>query len=130
MLMNCVGSADTSFARNKDNGQWYYLDKVSYANEDQVMTNAADVLFYQRQDKIRKPTVSKSPTGTEEPGEPADETNAADVLFYQRQDKIRKPTVSKSPTGTEEPGEPADKVTSCAQEETGWTTSGPTMETD
>uniref|UniRef100_A0A672ZZK1 Ubiquitin carboxyl-terminal hydrolase n=1 Tax=Sphaeramia orbicularis TaxID=375764 RepID=A0A672ZZK1_9TELE len=49
----------TSYARNKDNGQWYYLDdsKVTYAKEEQIVTNAAYVLFYHRQDKIRKPTL-------------------------------------------------------------------------
>lgn len=50
----------TSYAMNKDNGQWYYFDdsKVTYAKEDQIMTNAAYLLFYQRQDKIRHPTVT------------------------------------------------------------------------
>ncbi|TDH11101.1 hypothetical protein EPR50_G00082260 [Perca flavescens] len=49
----------TSYARNKDNDQWYYFDdsKVTYAREDQIVTNAAYVLFYHRQDKIRKPTL-------------------------------------------------------------------------
>ncbi|XP_065104209.1 ubiquitin carboxyl-terminal hydrolase 11 isoform X2 [Paramisgurnus dabryanus] len=49
----------TSYARNKDNGQWYYFDdsKVTYAREEQIVTNAAYLLFYQRQDKIRQPTV-------------------------------------------------------------------------
>ncbi|KAM9855966.1 ubiquitin carboxyl-terminal hydrolase 11 [Aulostomus maculatus] len=49
----------TSYACNKDNGQWYYFDdsKVTYAREDQIVTNAAYVLFYHRQDKIRKPTL-------------------------------------------------------------------------
>ncbi|XP_072569144.1 ubiquitin carboxyl-terminal hydrolase 11 isoform X1 [Paramormyrops kingsleyae] len=47
----------TSYARNKDNGQWYYFDdsKVTYAREEQIVTNAAYLLFYQRQDKIRQP---------------------------------------------------------------------------
>ncbi|XP_051950170.1 ubiquitin carboxyl-terminal hydrolase 11-like isoform X1 [Xyrauchen texanus] len=48
----------TSYARNKDNCQWYYFDdsKVTYAREEQIVTNAAYLLFYQRQDKIRQPT--------------------------------------------------------------------------
>uniref|UniRef100_A0A8C1EVM8 Ubiquitin carboxyl-terminal hydrolase n=1 Tax=Cyprinus carpio carpio TaxID=630221 RepID=A0A8C1EVM8_CYPCA len=48
----------TSYARNKDNGQWYYFDdsKVTYAREEQI-TSAVYLLFYQRQDKIRQPTV-------------------------------------------------------------------------
>ncbi|KAG7242013.1 hypothetical protein INR49_024623, partial [Caranx melampygus] len=63
---------DTSYAKNKDNGQWYYFDdsKVTYAREDQIMTSAAYVLFYHRQDKIRKPTLpppctNSSPTTTQ-----------------------------------------------------------------
>ncbi|XP_016401990.1 ubiquitin carboxyl-terminal hydrolase 11-like [Sinocyclocheilus rhinocerous] len=49
----------TSYARNKDNGQWYYFDdsKVTYAREEQIVTSAAYLLFYQRQDKIRHPTI-------------------------------------------------------------------------
>uniref|UniRef100_A0AAX7SQX1 Ubiquitin carboxyl-terminal hydrolase n=1 Tax=Astatotilapia calliptera TaxID=8154 RepID=A0AAX7SQX1_ASTCA len=55
----------TTYAKNKDNGQWYYFDdsKVTYATEDQIVTNAAYVLFYQRQDKIRKPTLPAPNTG-------------------------------------------------------------------
>ncbi|XP_019716174.1 ubiquitin carboxyl-terminal hydrolase 11 [Hippocampus comes] len=53
----------TSYARNKDNAQWYYFDdsKVTYATEEQIMTNAAYVLFYHRQDKMRKPCVAAPP---------------------------------------------------------------------
>ncbi|XP_069572711.1 ubiquitin carboxyl-terminal hydrolase 11 [Brachyistius frenatus] len=63
----------TSYARNKDNGQWYYFDdsKVTYAREDQIVTNAAYVLFYHRQDKIRKPTLpapNTSPAPSTQPG--------------------------------------------------------------
>ncbi|XP_067270443.1 ubiquitin carboxyl-terminal hydrolase 11 [Pseudorasbora parva] len=49
----------TSYAQNKDNGQWYYFDdsKVTFAKEEQIVTSAAYLLFYQRQDKIRQPTV-------------------------------------------------------------------------
>ncbi|XP_022526596.2 ubiquitin carboxyl-terminal hydrolase 11 [Astyanax mexicanus] len=49
----------TSYAQNKDNGRWYYFDdsKVTCAKEEQIVTNAAYLLFYQRQDKIRYPTL-------------------------------------------------------------------------
>uniref|UniRef100_A0A672I2K1 Ubiquitin carboxyl-terminal hydrolase n=1 Tax=Salarias fasciatus TaxID=181472 RepID=A0A672I2K1_SALFA len=49
----------TSYAQNKDNALWYYFDdsKVTYAQEEQIVTNAAYVLFYHRQDKLRKPTL-------------------------------------------------------------------------
>lgn len=34
-------SADTSYACNKDNGQWYYFDdsKVTYAREEQIVVS-------------------------------------------------------------------------------------------
>ncbi|KAJ8371314.1 hypothetical protein SKAU_G00113420 [Synaphobranchus kaupii] len=64
----------TSYARNKDNGQWYYFDdsKVTCAREEQIMTNAAYLLFYQRQDKIRQPTL---PTPQDRPSSPAQSAN-------------------------------------------------------
>ncbi|KAM9752836.1 LOW QUALITY PROTEIN: ubiquitin carboxyl-terminal hydrolase 11-like [Menidia menidia] len=48
----------TSFARNKDSAHWFYFDdsKVTSASEEQIMTNAAYVLFYHRQDKMRRPS--------------------------------------------------------------------------
>ncbi|XP_053173050.1 ubiquitin carboxyl-terminal hydrolase 11 [Scomber japonicus] len=66
----------TSYARNKDNSQWYYFDdsKVTYAGEDQIMTNAAYVLFYHRQDKIRKPTLPAPSTS------PASSSQAANDI--------------------------------------------------
>ncbi|KAK2534350.1 Usp4 [Columba guinea] len=41
---------DTAYAKNKVNGKWYYFDdsSVSVASEDQIVTKAAYVLFYQR----------------------------------------------------------------------------------
>ncbi|XP_065605504.1 ubiquitin carboxyl-terminal hydrolase 4 [Cyrtonyx montezumae] len=40
----------TAYAKNKANGKWYYFDdsSVSLASEDQIVTKAAYVLFYQR----------------------------------------------------------------------------------
>ncbi|NXA33364.1 UBP4 hydrolase, partial [Eudromia elegans] len=40
----------TAYAKNKVNGKWYYFDdsSVSAASEDQIVTKAAYVLFYQR----------------------------------------------------------------------------------
>lgn len=39
-LCVCVCS-DTTYACNKDDGQWYYFDdsKVTYATEDQIMVS-------------------------------------------------------------------------------------------
>lgn len=65
----------TSYACNKDNGQWYYFDdsKVTYAREDQIVTNAAYVLFYHRQDKIRKPTLPAPNTSPASSTQPAND---------------------------------------------------------
>ncbi|XP_036734140.2 ubiquitin carboxyl-terminal hydrolase 4 isoform X2 [Manis pentadactyla] len=43
----------TTHAKNKLNGKWYYFDdsNVSLASEDQIVTKAAYVLFYQRRDE-------------------------------------------------------------------------------
>ncbi|NXY45788.1 UBP4 hydrolase, partial [Ceuthmochares aereus] len=40
----------TAYAKNKVNGKWYYFDdsSVSVASEDEIVTKAAYVLFYQR----------------------------------------------------------------------------------
>lgn len=42
----------TAYVKNKVNGKWYYFDdsSVSLASEDQIVTKAAYVLFYQRRD--------------------------------------------------------------------------------
>ncbi|XP_064156657.1 ubiquitin carboxyl-terminal hydrolase 11 [Anguilla rostrata] len=68
----------TSYARNKDNGQWYYFDdsKVTYAREEQIMTNAAYLLFYQRQDKIRQPTLPTPRDGSSSPSQSANEVTS------------------------------------------------------
>ncbi|XP_055963334.1 ubiquitin carboxyl-terminal hydrolase 11 [Sorex fumeus] len=46
----------TTFACNKDSGQWHYFDdsSVSPVNENQIESKAAYVLFYQRQDVTRR----------------------------------------------------------------------------
>ncbi|KAJ8401395.1 hypothetical protein AAFF_G00386260 [Aldrovandia affinis] len=46
------GGHYTAFAKNKDDGKWYYFDdsSVSSANQDQIVSKAAYVLFYQRRD--------------------------------------------------------------------------------
>uniref|UniRef100_A0A8C5LEJ9 Ubiquitin carboxyl-terminal hydrolase n=1 Tax=Jaculus jaculus TaxID=51337 RepID=A0A8C5LEJ9_JACJA len=43
----------TAYAKNRLNGKWYYFDdsSVSLASEDQIVTKAAYVLFYQRRDE-------------------------------------------------------------------------------
>ncbi|XP_007253331.3 ubiquitin carboxyl-terminal hydrolase 4 [Astyanax mexicanus] len=46
------GGHYTAYAKNKVDGKWYYFDdsSVSSASEDQIVTKAAYVLFYQRRD--------------------------------------------------------------------------------
>uniref|UniRef100_A0A8C8RTW0 ubiquitinyl hydrolase 1 n=1 Tax=Pelusios castaneus TaxID=367368 RepID=A0A8C8RTW0_9SAUR len=53
----------TTFARNKDSGQWFYFDdsSVSPVAEHQIESKAAYVLFYHRQDRIRRPTTACTP---------------------------------------------------------------------
>ncbi|XP_074861038.1 ubiquitin carboxyl-terminal hydrolase 4 isoform X2 [Carettochelys insculpta] len=52
----------TAYAKNKVNGKWYYFDdsSVSVASEDQIVTKAAYVLFYQRRDSRRPVGASPS----------------------------------------------------------------------
>ncbi|ERE65727.1 ubiquitin carboxyl-terminal hydrolase 11 [Cricetulus griseus] len=52
----------TTFACNKDSGQWHYFDdnSVSPVNENQIESKAAYVLFYQRQDVGRRQSQTAS----------------------------------------------------------------------
>ncbi|XP_037316432.1 ubiquitin carboxyl-terminal hydrolase 15-like isoform X3 [Pungitius pungitius] len=49
------GGHYTAYARNKDDEKWYNFDdsSVSPANEDQIVSKAGYVLFYQRQDTVK-----------------------------------------------------------------------------
>ncbi|KAM8883297.1 ubiquitin carboxyl-terminal hydrolase 15 isoform 2-T2 [Synchiropus picturatus] len=49
------GGHYTAYAKNKDDGKWYNFDdsNVSPANEDQIVSKAGYVLFYQRQDTVK-----------------------------------------------------------------------------
>uniref|UniRef100_A0A8C7ZL18 Ubiquitin carboxyl-terminal hydrolase n=1 Tax=Oryzias sinensis TaxID=183150 RepID=A0A8C7ZL18_9TELE len=49
------GGHYTAYAKNKDDGKWYNFDdsSVSPASEDQIVSKAAYVLFYQRQDTVK-----------------------------------------------------------------------------
>uniref|UniRef100_A0A8C7BXC7 Ubiquitin carboxyl-terminal hydrolase n=1 Tax=Neovison vison TaxID=452646 RepID=A0A8C7BXC7_NEOVI len=59
----------TAYAKNKLNGKWYYFDdsNVSLASEDQIVTKAAYVLFYQRRDDefYKTPSVVGFPGSSE-----------------------------------------------------------------
>uniref|UniRef100_A0A3Q3JHD5 Ubiquitin carboxyl-terminal hydrolase n=1 Tax=Monopterus albus TaxID=43700 RepID=A0A3Q3JHD5_MONAL len=49
------GGHYTAYAKNKDDGKWYNFDdsSVSPASEDQIVSKAGYVLFYQRQDTTK-----------------------------------------------------------------------------
>ncbi|KAK1790008.1 hypothetical protein P4O66_002324 [Electrophorus voltai] len=49
------GGHYTAYAKNKDDGKWYNFDDsiVSPVSEDQIVSKAAYVLFYQRQDTVK-----------------------------------------------------------------------------
>ncbi|XP_028374345.1 ubiquitin carboxyl-terminal hydrolase 4 isoform X2 [Phyllostomus discolor] len=61
----------TAYAKNKLNRKWYYFDdsNVSLASEDQIVTKAAYVLFYQRRDdEFHKPPSLTSFPGASDGG--------------------------------------------------------------
>uniref|UniRef100_A0A669F791 Ubiquitin carboxyl-terminal hydrolase n=1 Tax=Oreochromis niloticus TaxID=8128 RepID=A0A669F791_ORENI len=64
------GGHYTAYGKNKVDGKWYYFDdsSVSSATEDQIVTKAAYVLFYQRRDEESpsKPQPSASLGGAPE----------------------------------------------------------------
>ncbi|XP_067417360.1 ubiquitin carboxyl-terminal hydrolase 4 isoform X2 [Emydura macquarii macquarii] len=63
----------TAYAKNKMNGKWYYFDdsSVSMASEDQIVTKAAYVLFYQRRDS-QQHVAPSPPAGSELASEECD----------------------------------------------------------
>ncbi|XP_069592061.1 ubiquitin carboxyl-terminal hydrolase 4 [Ranitomeya imitator] len=70
------GGHYTAYAKNQETQQWYYFDdsSVSPASEDQIVTKAAYVLFYQRQDggsfKVSSPAATlRSPPAEDDLGE-------------------------------------------------------------
>uniref|UniRef100_A0A4W5KG35 Ubiquitin carboxyl-terminal hydrolase n=1 Tax=Hucho hucho TaxID=62062 RepID=A0A4W5KG35_9TELE len=60
------GGHYTAYAKNKDDDKWYNFDdsSVSPANKDQIVSKAAYVLFYQRQDTWARPEASGLPGET------------------------------------------------------------------
>uniref|UniRef100_A0A3B5B0R8 Ubiquitin carboxyl-terminal hydrolase n=1 Tax=Stegastes partitus TaxID=144197 RepID=A0A3B5B0R8_9TELE len=73
------GGHYTAYGKNKVDGKWYYFDdsSVSSASEDQIVTKAAYVLFYQRRDEEgpSKPQPSASLGGAPEPADDHMDTN-------------------------------------------------------
>ncbi|XP_062329027.1 ubiquitin carboxyl-terminal hydrolase 4 [Osmerus eperlanus] len=58
------GGHYTAYGKNKADGKWHYFDdsSVSAASEDQIVTKAAYVLFYQRRDAGDAPLKPASPS--------------------------------------------------------------------
>ncbi|KAF3689814.1 Ubiquitin carboxyl-terminal hydrolase 4 [Channa argus] len=73
------GGHYTAYGKNKVDGKWYYFDdsSVSSASEDQIVTKAAYVLFYQRRDEeaLSKPQPSASLGGAPEAADDHMDTN-------------------------------------------------------
>ncbi|CAG5981457.1 unnamed protein product [Menidia menidia] len=73
------GGHYTAYGKNKVDGKWYYFDdsSVSSATEDQIVTKAAYVLFYQRRDEESpsKPQPSASLGGAPESADDHMDTN-------------------------------------------------------
>ncbi|XP_028680996.1 ubiquitin carboxyl-terminal hydrolase 4 [Erpetoichthys calabaricus] len=73
------GGHYTAYAKNKADGKWYYFDdnSVSSASEDQIVTKAAYVLFYQRRDEegLQVSPSSFSVAGASEMGDDSMDTN-------------------------------------------------------
>uniref|UniRef100_A0A7N6B300 Ubiquitin carboxyl-terminal hydrolase n=1 Tax=Anabas testudineus TaxID=64144 RepID=A0A7N6B300_ANATE len=73
------GGHYTAYGKNKVDGKWYYFDdsSVSSASEDQIVTKAAYVLFYQRRDEEvpSKPQPSASLGGAPEAADDHMDTN-------------------------------------------------------
>uniref|UniRef100_A0A673ALQ5 Ubiquitin carboxyl-terminal hydrolase n=1 Tax=Sphaeramia orbicularis TaxID=375764 RepID=A0A673ALQ5_9TELE len=73
------GGHYTAYGKNKVDGKWYYFDdsSVSSASEDQIVTKAAYVLFYQRRDgdAPSKPQPSASLGGAPEASDDHMDTN-------------------------------------------------------
>ncbi|XP_077582894.1 ubiquitin carboxyl-terminal hydrolase 4 isoform X1 [Stigmatopora nigra] len=67
------GGHYTAYGKNKVDGKWYYFDdnSVSPSSEDQIVTKAAYVLFYQRREEegLSKTEPSASLGGAPEPAE-------------------------------------------------------------
>ncbi|KAM8752731.1 ubiquitin carboxyl-terminal hydrolase 11 isoform 1-T1 [Rhynchonycteris naso] len=63
----------TTFACNKDSGQWHYFDdnSVSPVTENQIESKAAYVLFYQRQDVARRLQPKPQQGSSDPPESPA-----------------------------------------------------------
>nr|XP_017209945.1 ubiquitin carboxyl-terminal hydrolase 15-like [Danio rerio] len=94
------GGHYTAYAKNVEDGQWYSFDdsSVSPASEEQIVSKAAYVLFYQRQDTVRGTGYfaldREPPAEKEEEEEDEDEEDVNDS--EQEEDLQPSPDVSMS----------------------------------
>uniref|UniRef100_A0A3B5QK50 Ubiquitin carboxyl-terminal hydrolase n=2 Tax=Xiphophorus maculatus TaxID=8083 RepID=A0A3B5QK50_XIPMA len=76
------GGHYTAYAKNKEDGKWYNFDdsSVSPASEDQIVSKAGYVLFYQRQDTVKGTGYFALDREEEEEEGEDDEENEAEEL--------------------------------------------------
>ncbi|XP_047245227.1 ubiquitin carboxyl-terminal hydrolase 15-like isoform X2 [Girardinichthys multiradiatus] len=102
------GGHYTAYAKNKDDGKWYNFDdsSVSPASEDQTVSKAGYVLFYQRQDTVKGTgyfALDCEEEEEEEGGE--DEENEAEELLERRTVSSSQGACAAAQSDDEEPVE-------------------------
>uniref|UniRef100_A0A3B3DM78 Ubiquitin carboxyl-terminal hydrolase 15 n=4 Tax=Oryzias melastigma TaxID=30732 RepID=A0A3B3DM78_ORYME len=90
------GGHYTGYAKNKDDGKWYNFDdsSVSPASEDQIVSKAAYVLFYQRQDTVKG--TGYFALDREEEDEDEEEEDEAEDVENETGEKLERKPVSSS----------------------------------
>ncbi|XP_035469918.2 ubiquitin carboxyl-terminal hydrolase 15-like isoform X2 [Scophthalmus maximus] len=95
------GGHYTAYANNKDDGKWYNFDdsSASPANEDQIVSKAGYVLFYQRQDTVKGTgyfALDREEEDEEEEGEEEGEENQ-----NEEEERPERKTASASSSSTQ-----------------------------
>uniref|UniRef100_A0A8D3BA99 Ubiquitin carboxyl-terminal hydrolase 15 n=1 Tax=Scophthalmus maximus TaxID=52904 RepID=A0A8D3BA99_SCOMX len=95
------GGHYTAYANNKDDGKWYNFDdsSASPANEDQIVSKAGYVLFYQRQDTVKGTgyfALDREEEEEEEEGEEEGEENQ-----NEEEERPERKTASASSSSTQ-----------------------------
>ncbi|XP_055087442.1 ubiquitin carboxyl-terminal hydrolase 15-like isoform X2 [Periophthalmus magnuspinnatus] len=97
------GGHYTAYAMNKDDGKWYNFDdsSVSPASEDQIVSKAGYVLFYQRQDTVKGTgyfALDREEEEEEEEEEEGEEGEEEDANNADSEDCADRPRKSVSPS--------------------------------
>ncbi|MEQ2243960.1 Ubiquitin carboxyl-terminal hydrolase 15 [Ilyodon furcidens] len=104
------GGHYTAYAKNKDDGKWYNFDdsSVSPASEDQTVSKAGYVLFYQRQDTVKGTgyfALDREEEEEEEEEGGEDEENEAEELLERRTVSSSQGACAAAQSDDEEPVE-------------------------